>query len=159
MTRILRIDMGRLRAEAEEVPDDLRLLGGRALSSHLVGREVPPACDPLGAENKLAIAPGLLGGTAVTTSGRTSMGGKSPLTGGVKEANVGGLLGHKLAKLGYKAVIIEGQPPDSRWRLLRLDSRGVTFEEADALAGLGSYDVARRLLGHGVARPACIVSV
>ena len=169
MTRILRIDMGRLRAEAEEVPDDLRLLGGRALSSHLVGREVPPACDPLGAENKLVIAPGLLGGTAVTTSGRSSMGAKSPLTGGVKEANVGGLLAHKLAKLGYKALVVEGEPPDSRWRLLRIDATGATFEEADALAGLGNYEVARRLLAAGAAfargesagggRTSCVVSI
>src|SRR3990170_3985417 len=135
MPKILRVDMHRLRAGAQEAPDALRPLGGRALSSHLVSREVPPACDPLGAENALVVAPGLLGGTAVTTSGRTSIGAKSPLTGGIKEANVGGLLGHKLAKLGYKAVIIEGAPPDGRWRLLRIDSKGVTFEEADAQLG------------------------
>ena len=124
MSRILRVDMGRLRVKAEETGEGYRLLGGHALTSHIVRQEVPPLCDPLNADNRLVFAPGLLGGTAVTTAGRTSVGAKSPLTGGVKEANVGGLLGHKLARLGIKALImcsgsiVRGQPslPPLSWR-------------------------------------------
>ncbi|MFY9707869.1 MAG: aldehyde ferredoxin oxidoreductase N-terminal domain-containing protein, partial [Desulfobacterales bacterium] len=57
-------------------------LGGRAMTSTIVAKEVPPLCHPLGADNKLVIAPGLLSGTTAAMSGRLSVGCKSPLTGG-----------------------------------------------------------------------------
>ncbi len=60
--------------------DELRW-GGRALIAHLMLRDVRPTCDALGRENKLIVASGWLGDTAVTTAGRCSVGGKSPLTG------------------------------------------------------------------------------
>ena len=144
---IIRVDLSGLSVSREDAPSEYALLGGRALTSHIIGQEVPPNCDPLGAENKLVMAPGLLGGTAATTSGRTSFGGKSPLTGGCKEANVGGTLGHRLSRLGIKAVVIEGAPPDDVWRVLRIDSDGARLEPApDGLAGLGTYDTVERLL-------------
>ena len=46
------------------------------------------------------------------TSGRISFGAKSPLTGGIKEANSGGNPGQDLMKLGYRAIIVKGQPAD-----------------------------------------------
>lgn len=84
--------------------------GGRALVAHLMLREVRPTCDPLGRENKLLVASGWLGDTMVTTAGRCSVGGKSPLTGGVKEANVGGVAGSKMARLGVRALVLEDAP-------------------------------------------------
>ena len=116
MRTILRVNMASLDASHEGAPQEYASLGGRALTSRIVLREVPADCDPLGPDNKLVMAPGLLGGTAATTSGRTSFGGKSPLMGGCKEANVGGTLGHRLSRLGMKATIIEGEPPDDRER-------------------------------------------
>ena len=56
-------------------------LGGRALTSRIVADEVHPRCHALSAENKLVFAPGLLAGTTAPSSGRMSVGGKSPLTG------------------------------------------------------------------------------
>ena len=147
MSSILRVSLTDLTVSQEESPEEYALLGGRALTSHIVLREVDPTCDPLGRESKLVFAPGLLGGTAATTSGRTSFGGKSPLMGGCKEANVGGTLGHRLSKLGVKAVVIEGAPPDDTWRILRIDASGARLEPApDGLAGLGTYDTVDRLL-------------
>ncbi len=63
-------------------------------------------CEPLGPENKLILAPGLMSGSAATTSGRISVGCKSPLTGGIKEANAGGQASQYLARLGYAAVVL-----------------------------------------------------
>ena len=88
------------------------LLGGRALSAKILLETVDPKCDPLGPDNKLVIAPGLLAGTAAPTSGRLSFGAKSPLTNGIKEANSGGNPGQDLAKMGVRALIIEGAPAD-----------------------------------------------
>ena len=144
---IIRVNLTDLTVSQEEPPEEYALLGGRALTSHIILREVDPQCDPLGDGNKLAFAPGLLGGTAATTSGRTSFGGKSPLMGGCKEANVGGTLGHRLSKLGIKVVVIEGAPPDDTWRILRIDASGARLEPApDGLAGLGTYETVTRLL-------------
>jgi len=92
MDKILRIDMSADGGpQASETPiGDYAGLGGRALTSAMVSKEVPPLCHPLGADNKLVIAPGLLSGTSGAMSGRLSVGCKSPLTGGIKEANAGG---------------------------------------------------------------------
>jgi len=145
--KLIRVDLGKLSVSTESAPDEYRLLGGRALTSRIVLREVDPTCDPLGPGAKLVFAPGLLGGTAATTSGRTSFGARSPLMGGCKEANVGGTLGHRLSKLDIKAVVIEGAPPDETWRILRIDGDGARLEPAPAgLAGRGTYYTVERLL-------------
>src|SRR5512139_1082414 len=112
MYKSLRIDVGAAGgAKAATTPmSDYAGFGGRALTSAIVSKEVPPLCHPLGAENKLVIAPGLLSGTAGAQSGRISVGSKSPLTGGIKESNSGGQASQVLAKLGYNAIVLEGQP-------------------------------------------------
>ncbi len=147
MPALLRVNLSDASVSREEAPEELALLGGRALTSRLVLAGVDPACDPFGPGNALVFAPGLLGGTAATTSGRTSFGGKSPLMGGCKEANVGGTFGHRLSRLGVKAVVVEGAPADAAWRILRIDPSGARLEPApDGLVGLGTYETVARLL-------------
>jgi aldehyde:ferredoxin oxidoreductase len=84
---ILRVDMSRLKVTYEELPEEWKLIGGRGLIAEIMSREVPPDADPLGAKNKLIIAGGPLAGTIAPQLGRVSVGGKSPLTLGIKEAN------------------------------------------------------------------------
>ena len=96
--------------------------GGRLLISKFLLREVPPACDPLGRHNKLIVAPGLLGGSSVTTTGKFSVGGKSPLTRGVKESDVGGEAGDKIAALGIKALVLEELPDKPSTLVLKVDA-------------------------------------
>ncbi|MDE3097200.1 MAG: aldehyde ferredoxin oxidoreductase [Chloroflexota bacterium] len=160
MSNVLRVDMSRLRVAIEAAPEGWRLLGGRALTSHIIATETDPRAHPLSRDAKLVFAPGLLGGTAITTSGRTSFGGKSPLMGGLKESNVGGVLGHKLAKLGIKAVIVEGVPEDGELRVLRIaPDGGWSFERAGDLAGLGNYATAERLLAGASGKTRAVVSI
>ena len=66
MDKILRIDMGADGGPKVDVQPlgDYAGLGGRAMTSGIVAKEVPPLCHPLGENNKLVIAPGLLSGTA-----------------------------------------------------------------------------------------------
>jgi len=140
--KILRINMTDLKATYEDVPEEWARWGGRGLTSSIVCDEVDPTCHPLGPNNKLVFAPGWVTGTpAAPSSGRTSFGGKSPLTGGIKESNAGGMSGQKLAKLGLHAVIVEGMPKDKKWYYLVITKDGVTFEAADKLMGKGMYDV------------------
>jgi len=144
MRQIVRVNMGTGAITKEPLPAGWSRYGGRALTSAIVFKEVPANADPLGPDNKLVIAPGLLGGTSAPNGGRLSVGTKSPLTGGLKEANAGGQAAHALAKLGIAAVIVEGAPADPAARfMLVLDADGsMKLERVDAWAGMGNYALA-----------------
>ena len=148
MHKFIRIDMTTLTSTVSEVPAKYVGLGGRALTSNFVNDEVNPTCHPLGKNNKIVFAPGLLSGTAAANSGRMSVGSKSPLTGTIKESNTGGSSSQMLAKMGIKAFVIEGMPSEDKFYVIKLDMNGVTIEEAPAeiIGGCGNYD-AIRILG------------
>lgn len=139
MPAIYRIDMSRLSVAVEEASPRYRGLGGRALTSAIVADEVPPECHPLSADNKLVIAPGMLTGTGAPCAGRLSIGAKSPLTGGIKEANSGGMAALALAALDVQAIVLEGQPPDTGLYRLVVTSSGVRIERADEFKRAGNY--------------------
>ncbi len=145
--KILRINMGAQGGPrvAEEALGAYEGLGGRALTSAIVSKEVPPLCHPLGEDNKLVIAPGLLSGTTAAMSGRISVGCKSPLTGGIKEANAGGQPSQMLGRLGYAAVILEGKPKDGSLYKLFINKDGVKISADPSLKLLGNYDVAEKM--------------
>ncbi len=158
MDKILRIDMG---AEggprAVEVPvGDYAGLGGRAMTSAIVSKEVPPQCHPLGAHNKLVIAPGMLGGTVAAMSGRLSVGCKSPLTGGIKEANSGGQAAQVLGRLGYAAVVLEGKPKDDTLYKIFLNKDGVKITPDNSLKMLGNYALVEKIKSEFGDKAACI---
>jgi aldehyde:ferredoxin oxidoreductase len=138
--RLIRVDMTNQSVSVVPFPEGWKLLGGRGLSARILLEECDPSCDPLGPDNILVLAPGTLAGTAAPTSGRISVGGKSPLTNGIKEANSGGNPGQHLNKLGYHAIIVTGQPADSerRWGL-SVSADEVKLVEADALKGKWNY--------------------
>lgn len=141
MDKILRIDMGAEGGpKASAVPvGPYAGLGGRALTSAIISKEVPPLCHALGAENKLVLAPGLLSGTIAAMSGRLSVGCKSPLTGGIKEANAGGQAAQTLARLGYAAIVLEGKPKDDSVYKIVINKDGVTITPDNTLKLLGNY--------------------
>ncbi len=139
--KIYRVNMANLTTSIEPVPDKWMGLGGRGLTSTIVADEVTPTCHPLGGKNKLVVAPGLLSGTVAANSGRLSVGAKSPLTGTIKEANAGGTAAQMLAKLGCKALIIEGLPEGEAWYTLLISGDGVTIQEEKELVGKGNFDV------------------
>lgn len=141
--KILRVNMTHLTTTWEPVPEKYEQFGGRGLIAKVLLEEVPPLCEPLGPDNKLILAPGLMGGTSLSSGGRLSVGGKSPLTGGVKEANAGGTAGIVLGRLEIKAVIVEGQPADGGLYQLRISPDGAALHPADDLRGLGTYATAK----------------
>jgi aldehyde:ferredoxin oxidoreductase len=147
MDKILRINMGAEGGpQATAVPvGEYAGLGGRALTSTIVGKEVPPTCHALSDENKLVIAPGLLTGSAATTSGRLSVGCKSPLTGTIKEANAGGMGGQNLARLGYAAIVLEGKPATDDLYKVFINKDGVQITVDNNLKLLPNYDLVERM--------------
>ncbi len=147
MKHILRIDVGAAGGPAVSIRQVGRYsgLGGRALTSTLVWEEVSPTCDPLGPENKLVLAPGLMSGSAATTSGRISVGCKSPLTGGIKEANSGGQASQYLARLGYAAVVLEGDRRNDDLYKLYIGKSGVKVSLCNEYRMLGNYELAEKI--------------
>ncbi|GAP15817.1 aldehyde:ferredoxin oxidoreductase [Longilinea arvoryzae] len=142
---VWRIDVRKHSLSREPVPESWERLGGRGLIARILVDEVSRTCDPLGRHNKLIFAPGLLVGHMLSSCDRISAGGKSPLTGGVKESNAGGSTGLQISRLGLKALILEDQPETAGWWLLYLSKDGARFEPAGELAGLGAYACARAL--------------
>jgi aldehyde:ferredoxin oxidoreductase len=137
-----------LTARVEQVPEAYKHLGGRGMTSSLVADEVPPLCHPLGPNNKLVFSPGIVTGTAAPTSARVSVGGKSPLTGGIKESNGGSSWARDLAVMQVKALVVEGQPKEKGkfWgAYLTWDAAAgkpkVEFFDATEYAGKDLYEV------------------
>jgi len=145
-TNLLRVDMTEGRAALTPLPEAWRLLGGRSLSSRILLDECDATCDALGPDNVFVLAGGLLTGTSAPTSGRLSVGAKSPLTGGIKEANAGGNPAQHLAKLGIRAIVVTGQAEDPAARFgLEVDAEGARLVSADDLKGLWTYATCERL--------------
>jgi aldehyde:ferredoxin oxidoreductase len=148
---VWRVNLAEQSLKREPIPEGWSRLGGRGLSARILLDEVPPACEPLGRHNKLIFAPGLLTGHVLTSCDRLSIGAKSPLTRGIKEANAGGSTAPHMTSLGIWALILEGQCPENggaksgRW-ILHLSVGGARFEPADDLAGLGVYAAAGKLI-------------
>jgi aldehyde:ferredoxin oxidoreductase len=147
MDKILRVDIGAAGGPQAKVEalGRYETLGGRAMTSTILWEEVDPTCDPLGAENKLIIAPGIMSGTAATTSGRLSIGYKSPMTGGIKESNSGGQASQYLARLGYAAVIFEGERQGDDLYKMVINKDGFSFVKCNDLKMLGNYAVAEKI--------------
>jgi aldehyde:ferredoxin oxidoreductase len=120
--------------------------GGRSFTSNVVANEVDPTCDPLRESNKIVVSPGLLSATGAPSSSRLSVGGKSPLTGGIKESNAGGLTATKLARIGVRGIIIEGKPRSSSdWYSILVRKDKCEVIKTNDYAGIGTYDLISRI--------------
>lgn len=149
MFKFIRVNMTNQEVTTGPVPEKYAGLGGRALTSNFINDEVNPTCHPLGKNNKLIFAPGLLSGTAAPNSGRLSVGGKSPLTGGIKESNTGGTFAQVMARMGIKALVVEGMPEDAddKYYIIKVTMDDVTLEEApeEIVGGCGNYEAIKIL--------------
>ena len=108
--KILRVNLSTRSHSIEQPPMEYYRLygGGRGIIIHTMLTEIPPGADPLGSENRLIFALGILTGSSLPGSGRNSIGAKSPLTGAFGEAEAGGFWGAELKRSGYDAIIVEG---------------------------------------------------
>ena len=118
--KMIKVDMTAKTIRVEDLPAAYKGLGGRALTSGYINDHVPATCDALGPENILIFAPGYFSATPLVNTSRLSVGAKSPLTGGIKESNVGGTVAAALGNLGISAIVVEGQAPAGETWLLKI---------------------------------------
>jgi len=136
LEKVLRVDLKNQEVKWQEESNEFEYYWGRGYIAAVVNNEVNPTCEPLGPNNKLIFARGPLAGSSVPCSGRLSIGGKSPLTGGIKEANAGGTMGHSLGKLGIKAIILENRIMDEDVYVLRISKNNAQLLKAPELKKL-----------------------
>jgi aldehyde:ferredoxin oxidoreductase len=83
--------------------------GGKALAAYLLLKNLPPHTDPLGPQNVLVLAEGLLTGAPFSTATRFTAAARSPLTGAYGESEAGGFWGAELKMAGWDAIVVTGR--------------------------------------------------
>lgn len=118
---VLRVDLTRGTAAIETFDEAFyrRYPGGKALAAYHLLREVPAGADPLGPENVLVLATGLLTGAPLSTATRFNAIARSPLTGAFGESEAGGYWGPELKMAGLDAIILTGQSPEPVYLWIR----------------------------------------
>ncbi len=109
--KILHVDLTEGRWWAEELDDLIyrTYLGGSALSSYFLLRDLKPGVDPLGPDNLLIFMTSVINGLPLSGANRYSAAGKSPLTGGFGESEAGGYWGPELKATGFDGIIVHGR--------------------------------------------------
>lgn len=129
---------GEVRTESIPLEWRRRYIGGRGLDAYLLYTHCPPQADPLGPENVLLISAGLLVGTMASASARTHIMAKSPLTGILGSANMGGFFAPELRWAGFDHLVIRGQA--ERPVYLYIHNGEIEIRSAEKLWGSGVYD-------------------
>jgi aldehyde:ferredoxin oxidoreductase len=143
--KILHVDLNDRTTRVEEPGDEFyrHYAGGRGIIAHNLLKYVPKGADPLGPDNIIVFAPGVLTGAPVPGAGRHSVGAKSPLTGGYGEAESGGFWGAELKLAGWDAIVVHGvaETPVYLW----IEDDKVEIRDAGHLWGRITGDVEEAL--------------
>ncbi len=151
--RILHVDLTARSTWVEEPGEEFfkTYLGGRALIAHYLLKLVPADADPLGPDNVLVFAPGIVTAAPFSGQGRNGVGGKSPLTGGFGNSEVGGYWGAEAKRAGFDAIVIRGKSASPVY--LYLNEGTAEIRDAGHLWGkevLETEEALRAELGKGI---------
>ena len=132
-------------------------LGGRGINAKILYDSVGPEVDPLSQGNVLVFGTGPFTGTLVPGSSRVDVGAKSPVTGLLGMANMGGYWGAELKYAGYDHLVITGKAPKPVY--IAIDNDDVQIRDASAIWGLDTYqtpNAVRNEIGAPDAQVVCI---
>ena len=139
---ILKLNMTKGTIETIPAPKD-KPLGSRGMIMHLMNEYGSPLEHPLAPEALFVITGGILTGSAAPNAHRISVGGKSPMTGGIKEANAGGNVAYKMGRCGVLAIAALGKSDE--WKVLKITAEGASLEPAGDIVGLKNYEACDKL--------------
>ncbi len=141
--KILKVNLTERTTEELSLPAEIyqRNIGGKGLCGELLFDHFRHAWDD--PRMPLAFMTGPLNNTASPTSGRMTVMSRSPLTGAVCDASVGGRLGTVLKRAGFDGILVTGRSVD--WCGLTIVENGVVLQSAEHLAGLVISDLHARL--------------
>jgi aldehyde:ferredoxin oxidoreductase len=141
--KILRINLTERAVTYEEPGEQFyrEYMGGHSLICYYLLKETPAHIEPLGPNNKIIFATGVLTGIPVAGCGRNSVGARSPLTGTIASSEVGGFWGTQLKRSGYDAIIIEGKADSPVY--IWINNENVEIRNASHLWGLENLEAHR----------------
>jgi len=144
MRKFHQIDLSTRKVVTEQLHGESVCRGGRYFVAKKLNEMGAATVDPLSPENPLVFSTGPFAGTNFSNANRVSVGCKSPLTGGIKEANGGGTLAFALGQLqiaGFNLVNASDE-----WTMIHLKKDGeIAFHSADEYLGEGNFATAARL--------------
>lgn len=157
--KILKVDLTTGALEVEQPAESFYrpYLGANGFIGYYLLKEMPANVDPLGPENLLVFAAGPVTGVPIAGAGRSAVGGKSPLTGGYGESDVGGFFGAEMRRAGFDAVVVRGKAASPVY--LWLHDGEAELRPADHLWGMSTaecQEAVRAELGAKNARLAMI---
>ncbi len=109
--KILHVDLTKGLLQIEE-PDERfyrHYMGGSALGTYYLLKNTPAGADPLGPDNTLTLSLSVLTGAPVSGQSRVTTTAKSPLTGGVGDAQGGGFWPAECKFAGFDAIVVKGK--------------------------------------------------
>jgi aldehyde:ferredoxin oxidoreductase len=144
MRKYLHIDLDKQSVEEQEMNGEEIIHAGRYLIAKTLIEKNVAKLGPLSPDNPLIISVGPFAGTNFSNANRTSIGCKSPLTGGIKESNAGGTFGFALGQLHLAGLNLYGVSED--WAVIHITKDGsITFETAEPYMGKGNFEAAALL--------------
>ncbi len=143
MRKFLEIDLAGQKVDSRPVEGAELARAGRYLIARMLNDEGVAGVDPLGPDNPLIFSAGPFAGTNLSNANRISVGCKSPLTGGIKEANSGGTFATALGQMQIAGMVLRGQASD--WVVLHVTAEGIRFDDAAPYMGQGVFDTGAAL--------------
>ena len=144
MRKYLNINLSDQSIETEELNGIDAVRVGRHFIAKTLLEKGAATADPLGPDNPLIFSAGPFAGSNFSNANRLSVGCKSPLTGGIKEANSGGTFAFALGQLEIAGFTLYGISDE--WVVIHIPKEGaITFKDASTYLGKGNFEVARML--------------
>jgi aldehyde:ferredoxin oxidoreductase len=144
MRKYLHIHLNQQTVEEKELHGEEIVKAGRYLITKTLVENGVATVDPLSPDNPLIFSAGPFAGTNFSNANRTSVGCKSPLTGGIKESNAGGTFSYALGQLHLAGFTLYGAADD--WVVIHLGQDGtVSFDTAEPYLGKGNFEAAELL--------------
>jgi len=144
MRKYLHINLNNQTIEEEELQGEEIVKAGRYFIVKTLLEKGVATVDPLSPDNPLIFSAGPLAGTNFSNANRISVGCKSPMTGGIKEANGGGTFGYALGQLQIAGFTLYGASDD--WVIVHIKKDGsISFDSAEAYMGKGNFETAALL--------------
>lgn len=157
MRKYLDINLKDRTVQSEELEGEAIVKAGRYLIAKKLVEAGVATADPLGPDNPLIFSAGPFAGTTFSNANRISIGCKSPLTGGIKEANGGGTFAYAMGRIEVAGMTLHGQSDE--WVVMHFDTEGnISYDDASAYLGKDNYvvtDMLREQYGKKIAVALC----
>ncbi|MBS3787042.1 aldehyde ferredoxin oxidoreductase family protein [Candidatus Bipolaricaulota bacterium] len=143
--KLLRVNLSSGEVTKEDLSEEFlkKYLGGAGFTTKVLYDEVDENTKPLDPDNPLIFAPGLLVGPNVPTASKTTVGFKSPVTGGYGKSLVGAKVGEQIKRSGYDLLLVEGKADSPK--LIVIEDEEVQLKEADHLWGLDTRETDEKI--------------